>query len=348
MNQPPQRVYIDISWRALFKIVIFVIGLFAVFFLRDILVMLFAVFIVVAALNPIIERWQLHMSRGLAVTFLYVILAAIIAFISYLLIPTFFHQLNDLVAALPNIISRAQPLFDSLHTSHYPHLLEQAVNSVSGAASNLSGNILQRTYGLVGSLVTVLTGFVLSFYLLLEERNAKDFFNQILPQNRYDAVYETVSKISDRMGSWVRGQLLLMAIIGVSNLVIYIILGVHAPLALAVWAGLSELIPVAGPVLGVIPPLVVSLTSGNYVQALFVIIFGYFLLQQFEAHFVVPKVMGRAVGLSPVLVIIALLIGIKLMGITGALLAIPTAAVVSVIVGEYPSLRKIWEASSSM
>ena len=101
-----------------------------------------------------------------------------------------------------------------------------------------------------------------------------------------------------------------------------------------------------GPTLGMLPALIVALTTGNLLQAALVLIISMGVVQQFEAHIVVPKIMGRAVGLSPVLVILALLTGDKLFGLLGAVFAIPIAAIISVVVGEWPQLRKIWEEAS--
>ena len=347
MTKPPPRVYVDISWRTLFKIIALGVGIFVVILLRDVLEMLFAVFIFVAAVNPTISRLQRHMSRLLAVTLFYVLFAAGISLISALLIPSFIHQLNQLIGAVPLISGKIEPMLLRLQSSHqYSQVVNHAFGSVANNLQLLSDNFVQTTYGVVGGIALTLSGIVLSFYLLLEERNAREFFHQILPQNRYEAVYHTVSKISERMGSWIRGELLLMLIIGASNLLVYLVIGLKTPLPLATWAGLCELIPVLGPVMGVIPALVVSLSEGNILQAILVFAGSILLIQQLEAHIVVPKVMGKAVGLSPVLVILALLIGAKLFGLAGALISLPTAAVISVIVGEWPSLRKLWEESS--
>lgn len=348
MHQTPQRVYVDISWRALLKIVVLVASIFAFVVLRDIVTMLLAVFILVAALNPTVMKLQQHMSRPLAVVLIYVILLLVFLGISSLLIPSFIRQLNDLIGAFPTITDHLRSTFRDLQINGKSQLINQAMGSLGSTLSSLPGSFLQSTYGFFGSLVTFATGFVISFYLLLEEKNAKDFFYQILPQHRYEVVYQTVSKISNRMGSWVRGQLFLMLFIGVCNFIIYLLIGVRTPLPFALWAGLCELIPMIGPLIGVLPAIVVSLTAGLFLQALLVFLFGYLLLQQVEVHFVLPRVLGRAVGLSPVLVIIALLIGAKLLGLLGALLAVPTAAVISVIVGEWPSLRQLWEVNSQV
>lgn len=346
MKEKPQRVLFDVSWQALLKVVALALGLYVLVLLRDILVMLLVVFIFVAAANPTIARWQRRMSRTLAVTLFYVLMVAVLSLVSLLILPTLARQINDLVKAIPDIAARAQPALAALTTGHASYV-DQAVQSLTSSLSQVSSRILETTYGVVGGLAFTVSALVLSFYLLLEEKNAREFFNQILPQHRFESVYETVSKISGRMGQWVRAQLLLMLIIGMANLVVYLLLGVPSPLPLAIWAGLCEVIPIVGPLLGVIPAVAVSLTTAGIFKAILVFLAGFVLIQQLEAHVVVPRVMGKAVGLSPVLVILALLIGVQLFGFVGAVLAVPTAAVISVIVGEWPALRRLWEEEPS-
>ncbi|MCC2631785.1 MAG: hypothetical protein K0S20_484 [Patescibacteria group bacterium] len=344
MKKELNQVELTISWEALLRILAFVVGIWLVVILKEVFVMLFGVFIFVAAANPTIQKLQKYMSRTLAVTLFYTVMLAVFALIISVLVPQLVRQANDLVHALPSILDSIRPLFDSVQTGS-SSLGNQAIDSAKSSIANASGNIVQTTFTIFGGLATLLTALGLGFYLLLEENNAREFFHQVLPQHRFEAVYNTVSKISERMGSWVRSQLLLMAIIGTANLIVYVVLGIPTPLPLALWAGLCELIPYIGPVLGVLPAAAVAFTADGLLKAVLVIGIGFVLIQQLETHVIVPKLMGRAVGLSPVLVIISITIGAKLLGLTGAILAIPVAAIISVIVGEWSSLRKIWETS---
>jgi predicted PurR-regulated permease PerM len=110
-------------------------------------------------------------------------------------------------------------------------------------------------------------------------------------------------------------------------------------MVLGLWGGLTEVIPILGPWLGLIPAALVALTVSPLTAVL--VIAAYILIQQAEAQFLVPKVMGKAVGLSPVIIIITLLIGAKLFGVVGAVVAVPVAAVISVIVQEWPEIQKL-------
>ena len=141
------------------------------------------------------------------------------------------------------------------------------------------------------------------------------------------------------MGSWLRGQLLLMFIVGAVNGIGLAILGVPYAFLLGLWAGLTELFPYVGPVAGAIPGVFIAFTALGPVKALIALII-YIVVQQLESNFLIPKIMGRALGLSPVAVIFALLIGGKLFGFIGLLLAIPVAAVLAVVYEEWRGEEK--------
>ena len=338
-----QRHVIDISWTALFKVVAFVVALYLITLLRDVLVMLFVVFIFVAAVNPTIVALQKrHFSRPFAVTLFYLVLAAILLLLGLLLVPTLIAQFQALVRALPAISNQ----FTTLYAAHHVTWLTTTVRDVTAVLNTLPSLAVQTAYGLFGSIAITVTGLVLSIYLLLEEKSAKEFFHQILPSSRYQAVYLTVSKISSRMGDWVRSELLVMVIIGFSSLIVYLLFGVPSALALGLWTGLCEAVPVVGPLLGILPALLISFSVFGAVKAVLLLLVYTIFIQQFEAHIIVPRVMGKALGLSPVLVILSLLIGARLFGFVGVLVAVPTAAAISVIVGEWPSLRLIWESGA--
>lgn len=344
MDTKPKRVIIDISWTALLRVLAVSLAVLSIIVLRDVIMMLVVVFIFVAAVNPTIRKMQESMSRTLAVALFFALLALVLAVISYAILPLVVGQLNDLAKQLPHIFRNLRDFYQSL-TSSNTSLFQEASNTVSSNIQNLTQRVFDTTMTFFGGIATVVTGAVLSFYLLLEEKNAREFFYQIMPRNRFEPMYETVRKISDRMGSWIRGQLLLMLIIGIANFIVFVILQVPSPLPLAIWAGLMEALPYFGPVFGVIPAILVAYTAGGIVKALLVLVFAFGLIQQLEANFIVPRVMSKAVGLSPVLVIIAMIIGLKMFGLLGAIIAIPSAAIVSVVVEEWPNLKGMWEKS---
>ena len=339
------RVSIDITWSAIIKVLMVAFALWAATSLRDILFMLFIVFIFVAGVNPLIKQMQRYMSRTLAVVSFYIVLVLLVSLLFYVFVPLLVRQLNGLVDTLPGLINRLQTYLDGGNGQKYAQYLQEIQSSLVNGMKSLTGDVFQTSVTFFGGLATIVTGLILSFYILLEEKNAREFFYQVLPHNRFEAVYTTIHKISGKMGDWIRGQLLLMLIIGMCNFVVFLAIGIPSAFALGIWSGIAEVVPYVGPFLGVVPALFLALAGGNYLQAILVFILNFILIQQVEANIVVPKIMGRAVGLSPVLVILALAIGLKLFGLVGAIVSLPGAAILSVLFEEWPNLRPLWEKS---
>jgi predicted PurR-regulated permease PerM len=169
----------------------------------------------------------------------------------------------------------------------------------------------------------------LAQYLLLEADNIVAAFLRLFPRSERARVHDACRDVATKVSAWLGGQLLLAAIIGTTAALGLWLMGVPYFYVLALVAGIGEIIPVVGPVLAAIPAIIVALTVSPAL-ALGVAVF-FFAQQQFENHVLVPKVMERQVGVSALIVIIALLIGGSLLGIVGAILAVPTAAILQVL-----------------
>ncbi|HSJ58197.1 MAG TPA: AI-2E family transporter [Anaerolineae bacterium] len=172
--------------------------------------------------------------------------------------------------------------------------------------------------------------FVMGFYWLTAREQLLDLLLRLSPLRHRAKVEEVWTDVETTLGSYLRGQVILMASVGLASFIGLTIFGVPYAAALAVVAGLTEIIPIVGPFLGAIPAIILALTISGP-TALLVAVW-YIAVQQLEAHILVPRVMGRATGLSPLLVIVALLAGGMLNGVIGALIALPLAGAVQVIV----------------
>jgi len=184
-----------------------------------------------------------------------------------------------------------------------------------------------------GGLISVVTVLFMTFYMLAEGPLIRRAFLTLFPEEQADRVEGILRRVGLKFGGWVRGQLLLGLIIGVVVGIGASILRLPYPLLLGLVAGITELIPIIGPIIGAIPAVLIALFQPPWWRFLVVIAF-YTGVQQLESNFVVPRVMRMAVGISPLLTVIALLIGGKLLGIIGVLLSVPVAAALQVVVGE--------------
>jgi predicted PurR-regulated permease PerM len=193
--------------------------------------------------------------------------------------------------------------------------------------------VFSAVVGVLGGLFGFVTILILTFYFLVEGWRMRERLLWLFPRSKRARVDAASRDITVKISAWLGGQLLLGAIIGLTSAIGLWLLGVPFFYVLALIAGIGEMIPIVGPILAAIPAVAVA-SSISLKKALFVIIF-FVLQQQFENHVLVPKVMQRQVGISAVTVIVALLIGGKLLGIAGAILAVPTAAILQVILTEF-------------
>jgi predicted PurR-regulated permease PerM len=333
-----QTITYDISWSTIAKIVLTLFGIWFVVQVRDILVLLFIVGVIVAALSPVVDRWSKRLPRWLATLTLFLIVIIFIAGAITLLIPPFIKEGGALIAQMIDVITLYLPQFrDEL-------LKYRDISNLSRSFTFLGGQIYGATLGFFGVLVAIITMTILTFYLLLEQHRARDYLKNHLPPDKKEAISRILQKISQKLGAWVRSQLVLGIIIGIATfialLILRIIFNMPYTLTLAIWAGLTELVPYIGPALGAIPAVVIGFNISPLVGLIVILI--YTAIQQLESNIIVPKVMQKAVGLSPVTIIVVLLIGGKLAGFIGIILAVPAAAVLSVILQERSQIKKIF------
>jgi predicted PurR-regulated permease PerM len=333
MTTPTQRV--ELSTLTIAKFFLVPIALWLAWFLRDIFALLFLVLIVVAALGPVIRFLENQgIPRAGAVALLYSFGVLILIGLFSLIIPPLVEQVRLFIAELPTIVSRVTPLYQLLTQSN----AQQALNSISNGLGNVTQGVFAATIRVFGGVVSAVTVVVLSFYLLVDAKKTGESLIMLVPRQYHRIVTDIILQTGDKLGSWLRGQLVLSLLIGSISFIGLLVLNVKFALTLGVLAGMLEIIPFLGPVIAGLIAAFVAYASGSWQLALVVLAF-YTLLQQVENHVLVPKIMESAVGLSPVIVVIALAIGAQLGGITGAILAVPMAATASVIIRDLNKLR---------
>lgn len=329
---------VDISTSTIIRLILFLLALWFVFLIRDVIVLLFFVVIIVAGLSPTVDRWSRTITRPGAVISVFLLLMVIVGILLSLVVPPLIDQLQQFAINLPGYAERLSRSDSQSFLSEATKLIVTNLNTVTSQLSDLSGTLLTKTLGVINGLVAMVTVLVLTFYLLLEEEGMKKIYKGIIPRDWYDDLTETTRKIAGRLGAWLRGQIVLMFIVGLAVTVGLLIVGSPYALSLGIWAGLTEAIPIVGPWLGSVPGVAVGLAESPLQGFLVLLVF--LVVQQLEGNILVPKIMSKAVGLNPVIVIIAILIGAKLYGLMGVLLAVPLAAVVSVITEDWHIIRQ--------
>ncbi|HEV3139148.1 MAG TPA: AI-2E family transporter [Vicinamibacterales bacterium] len=273
--------------------------------------------------------------RWLAILVVYGAIVTIMGLVALAVVPPLVAQAESLWQRLPGEFNRMQSfLIDhGLMSGSSRVTLEQAVqNAPTGAATNAVGTVLIALGSLIGGIFGLVTVVILSFYLLVEAEPMFEYFARFVPAGRRADVATASLAAVVRVSAWLRAQLVLAGVMGTFAAVGLWMMSVPYFYVIALVAAVGETIPIIGPVIGGVTAVVVALTVS---PKLALTVGVYFLvLHQLEANILVPKIMERRVGVSPVAVMTALLIGGSLWGLVGAILAIPTAAILSVIIEE--------------
>lgn len=327
---------LEVSTWSIIKILLVLLSVWILWQVRDILALLLVVFILVAALKPSVE-WLIErkIPRMAAVALLLLLIVGLFTLVLSLIIPAVIEQLQSFFGhQLPDIIDRVNPLYESVSQG------QPLIVDIAGQLQQWSGNVLTGVVSFFGGLVSGLTILVLTFYLLLEEHPIRQAGLDLLPPRYRDQVSLSFDRITAKMGAWLRGQFLLSVIIGLVTALGMWLIGVPAPLAIGLLAGLLEILPIVGPLISGIVMVLLAATSpeGALLKVTLSIVFAG-LVQFLEAQILVPSVMRQAIGLSPVIVILALLVGAQLGGITGAIIAVPLAAIIQVANEDWPKFK---------
>jgi predicted PurR-regulated permease PerM len=318
-----------------------IVLMWILYLVREILLLIYVSALFAIGFSPVvrlIERQRLlpvgtrRFPRWSAILVLYVVIIGTLVLIGAMILPPLIDQARALWAALPDMFDRAQNWLVQRGVLDRKLTLREAVQRAEGPSTDAVGTVLGALVGFVGGLFGLFTILILTFYFLVEAASLRESFLRLFVRSRRPQVAAALREVTFKVSSWLTGQLMLGGIIGVTAAIGLWLLGIPYFYVLALIAAVGELIPVVGPLLAAIPAIAVAATVSLQKVAL-VIIF-YIVQQQFENHVLVPKVMERQVGVSAVTVIVALLMGGSLLGIVGAILAVPTAAILQVVLQE--------------
>jgi len=330
--QNVQKTVFEISIVSVLKVIAVLIGLWLLYLVRDVLIILLVVVVISTALEPFVDKLAKQgIPRALSVIVLYVALLVFLGFFVYFVARPVSVQIKQLTFNFPYYSDKLSQFDLGTPSSTLSNLL----NGVSTKISSAAGSFLNAIVAIFGGIVSAVTVFALTFYFLVEEQGIRKSIVSLIPVKHRSRFLETVSKVSEKLGHWLRGQLALMLIVGTLDGVALWILGVDYALTLGLLSGLLEVIPIVGPIVSAVIAVFVAFVSGVALWKILGIIVIYIIVQQIENSILVPKIMQKAIGLSPVIVILAILIGAKLLGIGGAVLAVPVAAGIQVFMSEY-------------
>lgn len=277
-----------------------------------------------AAILPSVTYLQKkHVPKLLAVLIPYFGIILLLLLLIFPLIPFVIQQVELLVIGFPKYLDRSASLI-GMHLDP-----TQLQNYLNGQINTLGSSAIDVTTKVFGGIFTIITIFIVSLYLLLYNDVFKKNFSKLFHNHHQEKALKTVGLVNEKLGAWLQGQLFLCFSIGFLTWIALILLGLPFALPLALLAGILEVIPTLGPTLSAIPATIVAFTISPTMAV--VIVVTYILIQMFENQLLVPKVMERAVGLNPIIVILGVTIGANLMDVVGALLSIPLISFVIVV-----------------
>lgn len=322
-----------------------IIALWTLYLLRGPLLLLYVCVLFATGLSPLvryIERrrplgGKRRLPRPAAILLIYAAVLGTIAGIGAMIVQPLVEQSQQFWKELPTLLDRLQARLMSWGVISPDRSLKELIQQAPGSVDAVTA-VIGTLWGFVGGLLGFITVLLLTFYLLVESQGIFEFLLRLVPSDRRQKVSEVSALVTEKVSAWLGGQLLLGFVIGATTAIGLALMGVPYFYLLAMIAGVGEMIPIVGPIISAIPAVAVAFTVSPGL-ALGVTIF-FLVQQQLENAVLVPKLMGQTVGLGAVTVITALVVGGELLGMVGALLAVPTAAIVKVLIEELYLVEK--------
>ena len=302
----------------------------------SVLVLLFLGILLAESIRPIANKLQTwKIPRGVAVMIVYLLLALVLTGVGLLIVPPLVVQVRGFDELTPILIERVKAELPRLYETSVElgfddDQLRDLGTNLTTTMTQLVGTLAAVPFQVLGFLFGVVSVLVIGFFWMSATERLNSSVIALLPPKRAEAVRSLAAELSQRAGGWVRGQIILMAFIGTVTFIGLFALGIPYPVALATWASLMEIIPIIGPFLGAIPAILVAFTDSPWLALATAIL--YVVIQQLENNILVPKIMERAVGLHPILVMVGVLAGGVLYGILGIVIAVPLVAAMQVLV----------------
>lgn len=323
----PRSVNVTISLGTVAKVSFFLLLLWALYQLVNLLLVVLTAVVLASAIEPAV-RWfsRYRVPRVLGVIIMYVLVFGLFLGTFYFFIPPLITDLQGITKQLPQYLD-ASPI-NTPFGNNIPgtFTIRETLDNLAQTVNNLQSNALQILSAVFGGLLSFVLIIVISFYLAVQEDGIKNFLSIITPVKHEKYVIGLWKRAQTKIGLWMRGQLLLALIIGVLVYLGLSIFQIKYALLLALIAAMFELIPIFGPILAGIPAVGIAFTDGGASQALLVVAL-YVIIQQFENQLIYPLVVKQVVGVPSIIAIIALIAGGELAGLLGVILSIPIAAI---------------------
>ncbi|MES2216335.1 MAG: AI-2E family transporter [Patescibacteria group bacterium] len=335
MEAFPPKQRISITTGTIIRFFLVVLFVAAVYYLFDVVVVVLAAIVIASAIEPVVRRLKHYkIPRVAGVLIIYFFLIAAAAALIVFFLPVVVGDTVQFLQNIPKTISLESvwsPIRDigtTLGSTSIGARTISVTDFITGLQSMVAGDgagAFQTASVLFGGVLSIVLSIVLSFYLAVQESGVEDFLRIVTPVKSHDYIVGLWKRSQRKIGFWLQGQIVLGLIMGVLVYATLAIVGIPHALLLAIFAALLEIIPVFGPIIAAVPAVALAFSErGVGTAALLVGL--YLVLHQLENQVFYPLVVKKIVGISPIVVILALVIGAKLAGVLGALIAVPLSA----------------------
>ncbi len=335
MELNKQPININITSGTIIKTIAIFILLYFIYLISDILILFFVSLVFSSALDPWVDKLKKRkVPRSVSVLMLYFVLLAFLVMTLYLILPPIINEINGISNNSPSYFESLSSKFSLLKDYSLKYgLLDNTKSSLdifTGYLQNTASGVFLTLFNIFGGIFSFVLILVLTFYMVVEESAIKKLVWSLAPEKHQTYIMHLINRIQFKMGHWLRGQLIVSLSLAVMSYVGLLILGVNYALVLALLVGFFSFIPYMGAILGALPAIFLAFTQSPLLAFLAVILF--YIVHFIEGNFLQPKIMQKAVGLSPIISILAILAGFKLAGFIGAILSIPVTTALSVFI----------------
>lgn len=332
-----QTKILDISWETILKLAVAIGFFYFLYLLRDVLIWVIFAAIISILFNPAISFLKRFMPRVLATILVYITIFGVVGISIYLVAPIFVSEINQFSQDSPAYFERISPPLRSLGIEAFESF-EEFTNAVETQLSSISSSVIGAVGIIFGGLFSTITILSIALFLSLEENGLERIIRVLTPKKYEALVLNILEKSEKKVAGWFGSRILCSLFVGLMTFLICFVLKVDYAVSFGLFSGVFNFIPIVGPIISGLM-IATIIVAGSWLKAVFFIT-AFILIQQIEGNILSPVLTKRFIGISPVLVLIALLVGGKLWGLMGALLAIPIAGIFFEFLRDFLKKRK--------
>lgn len=339
-NKQTKKVKIDLSTMSWLRLIMILLLLLFIFVIKNVLVILFLALLLSSVLEPAVRMLvSRRLPKGIATLIVYLgILIGLGLFLTLVIAPIN-NEAKQLGIKIPVYIEKISngeiPGIQAFmkNPAFFSHFIAELKVMQTNLVEWTTTGVYSSFTSIIGGIFSAIVVIVISFYLIVEDESLKKTIKMVVPANYQPYLVQLFKKIQNKIGLWARAYILMATIVWFLVFILLTILRVPYALVLSLFAAITEIVPMVGPLIAAVPAVIIAFFDSP-LKALFVMI-GFTIINLIESHLLTPKIMQKAVGLNPVIVILVVLTGAKIGGILGVLLAIPVTTAFSVFIADF-------------